>query len=214
MRPSTRTLTTLPRPEHLERLSVSLAMLDAILSPEWQDRYYSFNRAWDAEKNHRMGSMRNGCGDEYFILFTPAGAAIKGYAHEYPMAQPGAPPEGMFDGFPEAITDFLPEPAFSMENTTFCLWCLHDGEWSMGSARLTEHADPDGSEFLLELLTADPRDYQNYAKDYFEVDVPLAAIESIYAHRPLTEDLVQSVNAEVRLRDLLDEFAEVGYPIL
>jgi hypothetical protein len=106
MKPSTRALTILPPLEDLERLSMSLATLDAILSPEWQERYYSFNKAWTPQKNHRMGSMRNGCGDEYFILFTPAGAAIKGYAHEYPMARPGEPPEGMFDGFPEAITDF------------------------------------------------------------------------------------------------------------
>ncbi len=213
MKPSTRTLNSLPRPEVLERLSMSLATLDAILSPEWQDRYYSFNKTWDPTKHHRMASMRNGCGDEYFILFTEAGAAIKGYAHECPMARPGAPPEGVFDDFPQAITEFLAEPAFSIENTTFCLWCLVGGAWTAGSARFPGHDDPDGSEFLLELLTADPRDYQKYARDYFEVDVSLIAIETIYSHLPLTQELVQRVNPKAKLPSLLDDFAEIGYPV-
>lgn len=35
----------------------SLAMLDAILSPDWESRYYSFNAGWaDGEE---MASMRN-----------------------------------------------------------------------------------------------------------------------------------------------------------
>lgn len=194
-------------------MSVSLAALDAILCPEWEYRYYSFNKAWDTAKSHRMASMRNGSGDDYVILYTPAGAAIKGYAHESPMARPGDPPEGMFDGFPETITDFLAEPAFSMENTTFCLWCLRDGEWTRGSVRFPEHDDPDGSALLLGLLTADPRDYQKYARDYFEAEVPLASIESIYAHQPLTPGLARRLNAEVDFESLLDDFAEIGYPV-
>jgi hypothetical protein len=129
------------------------------------------------------------------------------------MARPGEPPEGMFDGFPEAITDFLSEPAFSMENTTFCLWCLTEGNWSIGSVRLAGQSDPDGSEFLLEMLTGDPRDYCEYAKAYFEIEVPLASVESIYEQRPLTPELVHSVNADVELASLLADMAEIGYPI-
>ncbi len=161
-----------------------------------------------------MGSMRNGSGDDYFILFTAAGAAIKGYAHEYPMASPGAPPTGMFDGFPAGIEEFLTEPAFTMENTTFCLWCLNGGEWSTGPVQFPhEHDDPDGSEFLLELLTGAPEQYQEYARDYFEVDVPLSTIKSIYAHERLTEAMVQALNPETCLNDLAADLAEIGYPV-
>jgi hypothetical protein len=213
VKPSSRDPGALPRPARLERLSMSLATLDAILSPEWEYRYYSFNKTWDAAKSHRMGSMRNGSGDDYFILFTPAGCAIKGYAHEYPMAHPGKPPAGMFDGFPKAITDFLTEPSFSIENTTFCLWCLADGAWTIGSQPFAERDDPDGSEFLLDLLAGDPRDYREYAKDYFEAEVPLASVKSIYEHRPLTPDLVHSLNANVELASLLGDMAEIGYPM-
>jgi 3' terminal RNA ribose 2'-O-methyltransferase Hen1 len=48
---------------------------------------------------------------------------------------------------------------------------------------------------------------------YFEVDVPLFAIESIYSHLPLTQELVQRVNSKTELASLLDDFAEIGYPV-
>ena len=59
-------------------------MLDAVLSPEWDSRYYSFNSHWDQET--ALASMRDGCGDGYFILFTPAGLVIKGFARESEMS--------------------------------------------------------------------------------------------------------------------------------
>jgi hypothetical protein len=58
-------------------LSKALAMLDAILSPEWEYRYYSCNGKW--APGETMASMRNGSGDGYFILFNGHGAAIKGF---------------------------------------------------------------------------------------------------------------------------------------
>ncbi len=39
---STRDLTSLPNVDDLRQLLQSLAMLDAILSPDWDGRYYSF----------------------------------------------------------------------------------------------------------------------------------------------------------------------------
>lgn len=71
---STRSLDALPSIEGLLQLSKALAMLDAVLSPEWEYRYYSFNSKWDLGES--MASMRNGSGDEYFILFNKHGAAM------------------------------------------------------------------------------------------------------------------------------------------
>jgi len=48
------------------RLTRSLAVLDAILSPAWEDRYYSFNAHWGP--GELMASMRNGQGDQWFAL--------------------------------------------------------------------------------------------------------------------------------------------------
>lgn len=213
-RPSTRNL-SLPPPDRLEKLSQSMATLDAILVPEWEYRYHSFNKGWDPERGNRMGSMRNGSGDDYVILFTNAGAAIKGYAHECPMAAPGAPPAGVFDGFPARIEEFLSESAFSMQNTTFCLWCCTGGQWSIGPVQFPQdHEDPDGSAFLLELLAGAPETYQKLASDVFEVDVSLETIERIYAHEPLAEALVRALNPEASLGDLAEDLFEIGYPVV
>ena len=57
-------------------------MLDAII-PEWEYRYYSFNAHWGP--GEVLASMRNGSGDEYYLLFSSAGAILKRFAHEAPM---------------------------------------------------------------------------------------------------------------------------------
>src|SRR6476659_3859665 len=53
------------------RLTRSLAVLDAILSPAWEDRYYSFNAHWGP--GELMASMRNGQGDQWFASINASG---------------------------------------------------------------------------------------------------------------------------------------------
>ena len=56
----------LPAVAALALRSQSLAMLEAIVSPDdWDMRLYSFDAHW--APGERMASMRNGLGDEYFI---------------------------------------------------------------------------------------------------------------------------------------------------
>lgn len=74
------TLAKLPDVETLRRLCQSLPPLDATLCPEHEYRYSLFNSKWSADV--MLASMQNGAGDEYFILFNPAGAILRGYDHE------------------------------------------------------------------------------------------------------------------------------------
>lgn len=71
----------LAEPRDLERICRGLAALDALMSEEWQYRYYSFNAAW--APGERMASMRNGSGDDWFIVFAPAGVFVKSFGHEH-----------------------------------------------------------------------------------------------------------------------------------
>ena len=113
---STRDLRGLPGIDALRRLCQSLALLDSILEPEWEFRYYSFNSRWS--RGRRMASMRNGQGDEWFIQFERRGAAMKGFDHESPMADPdNCPWPGVLDSVPKAFASFRKEPAFSMQDT-------------------------------------------------------------------------------------------------
>ena len=77
---STRELTRLPDLRSFRRLTRALALLDAIMSPDWEYRYYSFNAHW--AEGEMMASMRNGSEDHWFALLCPAGVALHGLAHE------------------------------------------------------------------------------------------------------------------------------------
>lgn len=210
-----RRLATLPDVESFRRLSQSLAVLDAILSPEWEYRYYSFNSKWAA--NEMMASMRNGTGDDYFVLFNPAGAIIKGFAHESPMS-PYANESlkvwpGVLDEVPGEFTSFLSEPAFSIESITFCLWRKYEqSTWQVGTINYPEANDPDGSEELLWMLDGNPSSYQEFIESYYEVEIELSAIEHIYQHKALTDAVIQALNADASLADLQADIEEIGYP--
>lgn len=206
----------LPDVDTLRRLMQSLAMLDAILSPEWEYRYFSFNRRWLS--GEQMGSMRNGQGDHYFALFNSAGCWLKGFDHEAPMSPFASDPPkiagGVLDGVPAEFQACLTEPAFVVDETTFCVWRGHsDRAWQRGSVTFPAgEEDPDGSAGLLQYLDGRPQTYHDWATEYYERDVPLAAIRSIYAHKPVNQSLVTELNAEVALSELNDDVDEIGYP--
>ncbi|MFJ5881417.1 hypothetical protein [Kitasatospora cineracea] len=210
----------LPSIADLRKLCRSLAMLDAILSPDWEDRYHSFNAGWaDGEE---MASMRNGSGDEYSIVFSAAGACVRGFDHEAPMSpygDDGEPWPGVIDEVPEAFRPFVAEPAFTDENdvpaVTACLWReAADDRWRHGAIDFpTGCPDPDGAAGLFALLVdRSPEAFQRFAEDYYEVHPDLEAVRDVYALRPLSRELVSSLNPEVTLADLAEDIAEIGYP--
>lgn len=118
---SSQNLQMLPAINDLKRWSQSWALLDAILQPEWDLRYYSFNAHWGAET--QMASMRDGSGDDYFLVFDSIGAIVKGFSHESNMSphlkNPSRVWPGVLDDVPSVFSQFLSEPAFSLEDTTF-----------------------------------------------------------------------------------------------
>ena len=93
-----------------------MAVLEAVLSPEWEHRCHSFDDRWSEKES--MASMRNGAGDEYSIVFSAAGAYVRGFDHESPMspyAQDGPWP-GVLDEVPDVFRRCVEEPAFSDED--------------------------------------------------------------------------------------------------
>jgi len=190
-------------------------MLDAVLSPDWEYRYYSFNSKWAPDE--MMASMRNGSGDEYFILFNSAGAIIKGFDHESPMSPYASESQatwpGVLDEVPTEFHGFLAEPAFSIQDTTFCVWRRHgDATWQTGKMTYPHATDPDGSEGLLFILDGNPTTYQAFAEDYYGQNIELAAVAHIYEHKALTPEILIGLNADVTIEELEDEVAGIGYP--
>jgi hypothetical protein len=202
----------LPDIPAFRKLTRALAMLDAIMSPGWEFRYYSFDSRW--ADRQMMASMRNGSGDHWSALLTPAGIALHGLAHEAPNYRQDSPWPGLFDGLPsEFHSDFLHEPAFDTANSTFCLWRLtSDSRWHRGPVRLPPGDDPDGSAELLAILAGDPQQYVRFADEYYERRIAVEDVAAIYRHEPLTTALVHRLNPDVSLEALATDADGIGYP--
>lgn len=211
-------LSALPSIESLENLCISLAMLDAIMSPEWEYRYFSFNAKWgDGE---RLGSMRNGSGDEYYVYFSDEGAIIKGFDHESEMS-PYANDKltvwpGVLDGVPYGFHEFLKDPSMPPEYTTFCIWRLYsDSSWQTGQVDYPKSdSGADGSEWLLFALDENPETYAEFAAEYYETSIDLDAVRKIYARALLTDEIVTNLNSELKVADLSADLEEIGYPVV
>jgi hypothetical protein len=203
----------LPDLTALRRRAQSLAMLDAIVSPDWEFRYYSFDAHWG--EGEEMASMRNGSGDDWFLLMDRAGAALKGLAHEYPLAGDRVFAAEVQRQVPPAFASFLREPAFSMEWLSYCYWrAADDAAWHkvVHPDPLLASADDGSSEFLAHLVEP-PSSYRAFADEYYELDLPLTAIEAVYGHTPLTPGLVRSLNAELPMSRARELAGEIGYPV-
>ncbi len=213
---STRDLSSLPDVDRLRAALQSMALLDAILEPEWELRYYSFNARWGDGK--QLGSMRNGQGDDFHAVFSAAGCFLKGFAHEAKMSPYGRRPKAVWpavlDAVPREFAGCLKEPAFSMEDTTFCVWRRYaDPGWQCGPVAFPAGVDdPDGSAELLSPLDGRPATYRAWAEDYYRQAVPLAAVRHVFAHRPLTLAVIKQLNPEMTLKKLEADRAEIDYP--
>jgi len=217
MKISSRNVEMMPGIKDLEKISQSIAMLDAILSPEWEYRYYSFNSKWGEKE--KMASMRNGSGDDYFILFDEVGAVIKGFAHESPMTPYSNERHeiwpGVLTNIPREFSSFLSEPAFSLEDTTFCIWRKHtDLLWQTGDIIFPEGNDPDGSEDLLFILDGNPLTYKLWAEEYYETSVTLSCVEHVFNHLPLNKNIIFALNNNLSLTDLQEDILEISYPFV
>ncbi|WP_239150436.1 hypothetical protein [Streptomyces sp. SID13588] len=204
-------------------LSRAMAMLDAILSPDWESRYYSFDTHWSPTEE--MASMRDGSGNDYSVVFSSAGAYARGFDHESPMSpykfSPMAPWPGLLDEVPEAFRTCLTDLAFSLPDgthrATTCFWREHsDTEWKAGAVDFPQRAggDADGANWLFSLLVdGRPEAYQQFAEDYYEAPVNLDTVCHFYNLRPMSQSIVTSLNAEVSLKELANDIIQIGYPM-
>lgn len=210
---------SLPDIDRLRDLCRSAAVLEAILSPVWESRYYSFSADWSPEEE--MASMRNGSGDEYSIVFSAAGAYVRAFAHESVMSPyvNEGPWPGVLDSVPGVFGSCVQEPAFCDETglplVTACLWRgTDDDRWHVGEIDYPDgENDADGAARLFGLLTDPvPETFQRFAEDYYQVSVDLEAVRHIYSLRPLTERVISTLNPGITLADLAEDLDEARYP--
>ncbi|MBO2458345.1 hypothetical protein [Actinomadura violacea] len=213
---------TLPPIATGRALSQSIAVLDAVLSPDGYATY-TFDRRWGPDQE--LASMSNGSGDEYSIAFTATGAFVRGFSHESTMSPYGdddyRPWPGLVESVPAEFAEQVTEPAFSHEGhsgpfftATVCLWRRHEDPcWQVGDIAFPAEEDPDGSAWLFDLLIdGTPEGYCAHASGNFEVSVDAADVRQVFEHRALTADLVRRINPDADLASLAEVLDTIGYP--
>jgi hypothetical protein len=191
---STENLNLLPNPSDLKKICKSISALEAIICPEWEYRYYSYQKNWS--ENEEFCEMRNGQGDQMLIVFNENGTCINGFAHESEMnGWKNIPieekksfteklfgskkeiateftqiiPKGVVENLPKLFNEFIfGEPVKSI-GTTFCIWQTEvDNNWKIGKVDLPKNDYKDGSSDLLQLLDGKSITYKNWAENYYE----------------------------------------------
>ncbi len=195
-------------PEKLKLRLQALAALEAILSPEWEYRYYSFNSRWgDSEQ---MGLIRNGSGDDVFFLFNEWGCFLKGFSHKYPRNQISG--DDFYENIPAPMKRASKEPAFSPYNVSYCAWRLfNDSKWhsSVKEDQLNEDIY-----FLLDGLSGQAESYHRFAADYHEVEAAIGLVTDIFEFAPISKSMAKTLNPDVAFTDLCIELEEIGFPVV
>ena len=190
-----------PSESEIKRKLQSLAMLDAILMPDWTLRYFSFNSKWGS--NEMMGSMRDGQGGEFFFLFDAVGAAGKIYSKETAL---GPNAVSSLNSIPAEFSSFLNEPAFSLNLASCYLWQRsRESAWSVVPASVTQLP-------FLGFVADEGEHYRAWANDYYEADLTANAVRSAFLQQLLTPAFIRSINPNAEIEAVFSDAKEIGYP--
>lgn len=205
----------------------ALAVLEAVLNAS--DPYFTYATAWSGAQEAAL--MDNGSGDDYAIVFSPAGAYARGFAHESamsPWTDEGLEVwPGLVDAVPEAFRAYVTEPAFCDDDGDGCepvprvtvvFWReTSDEAWRTGPVEFPAddpHGYADGARDLFRVLVAGtPEAYRDFAEAYHERPVDLDAIRHVFARRPLTETLIRTLNPQAHVPRVAKAVADIGYPM-
>ncbi|WP_404959375.1 hypothetical protein [Streptomyces sp. 147326] len=200
------------------------AMLEAVMDASGFG-FFAYAASWSGTEEAAL--MDNGSGDDYAIVFSPAGAYARGFAHESRMSPYGdedlAVWPGLVDAVPAAFRRYVTEPAFCDEGVpraTVVFWReAGDAAWRTGPVEFPAddpHGYADGAEDLFGVLAAGtPEAYRDFAEDYYEPERPLDldAICHVFALRPLTEAVITALNPGADPAGAARAAARIGYPV-
>ena len=205
---STKDFNLLPNQKRLQTICKAISVLDAIISQEWEYRYYSYNNKWADDEE--FFEMRDGSGDQMLILFKQDGCVINGFAHEYPQQEK----QKLTKNLPAMFNEFMFDEPVKTIGTTFCLWTTGNTSWQLGQMESYE----DGSGEMLNIFDGNPQTYMDWATEYFEGSyvqsgIPLETVTKIYNGEILTKEMVLTIVEELEdLEQLEADLDEIGYP--
>ncbi|MFE6049237.1 hypothetical protein ACFQ6N_00590 [Kitasatospora sp. NPDC056446] len=210
---------SLPAPDELRARCRSLALLDAIVSvPFAADHVYEV----DWRPGVDLAFMENGSGDQYAVVFDPAGVFLYGFDHESDATpwreEDRAHWPGLLDGLPAALAQYAEAPEFvflDFFDATVCAWFeTGSTSWQCGPVEFAD-GETDGADWLFRLLTeADGAGaFVGFAEDYHECSVDRAAVEAVLKGVPLDRRTVAALSATADFDVIATRARALGYPV-
>jgi len=175
----------------------NFALADAIISPNWESRYFSYNGKWSAAEE--VASLRDGCGGEWFLWLSANLAAYKCLSPEDGLM---ADLENAKTKIPTDYDSFITDPAFSMDRAT-CIWYWEDSSWQKQGLSV---------EYLIDLeaiIKWTTKDYHAWATDYYEREIDIKALDNLF-ETTFSEETALKLNSEVDMSELRKELMEMG----
>lgn len=188
----------LPSIAETKKRSQGLALLDAILMPEWEHRYFSFNCKWDEGGSEMMASMRDGSGGEYFLHFSGSGAVGKVL-----FEQSVDDAYLLLSRVPGCFSSFKNESAFKLDDTTFYFWRTNeDKEWFALPDNLSSYAH-------LGFLVGGDAYYHNWAESYYEKNINAEVLKKVFNSLSIDPPQLEILNPYLTFEDLRNDLAEI-----
>ncbi|MEE1821642.1 hypothetical protein PUR61_05445 [Streptomyces sp. BE20] len=191
----------LPDPAVLLARCRAIALLDGILDAHAPT--HSFVCDW--REGVDLALMDNGSGDQYAIVFDPAGVFLYGFDHESDASpwreEDRAHWPSLLDGLPASLAHYAETPEFQFEgffDATVCAWRESGAsEWRCGPVEFAPD-ESDGADWLFGLLVdGSPDAYVSFAEDYFERAVDREAVAAVLQGAPLTRRTVAALSPSV-----------------
>lgn len=194
-----RDINSLPSIKSVMRVSQGLALLDAIIMPDWEYRYFSFNGRWSNDSVEKMASMRDGSGSEYFIHFSKSGAVGKVLSPEEWLNNSA---KGL-RAIPECFSEFKSEAAFNLKYASFFFWReFNNPSWQISP-------NDKHSLALLDFIVNGFEAYHSWAEEYYERIIDKQVAEEVFNSLSTLESQLLILNPELSLKELEDDLCEI-----
>ena len=174
-----------------------LSLLNAIIEPDWECRYYSYNSKWS--ENEEMSSLRDSCGGEWFIWFSGSLIAYKCTS----------PEDGLYDQFhklvdkvPEEYSLFVNEPAFSMSRGS-AIWYLDSRDWVELGLAINDLPNP---KTIYEMSASI---FCEFVEDFYEQELDEGIVEKIL-NGDFSIEMAKKINPDIDLASLKEDMNEIG----
>lgn len=192
-------ISDLPSPDRVKRHSQGLALMDAIMMPEWEYRYFSFNCNWDGHHKEMLASMRDGQGSEYFLHFSEQGVAGKVLSAGHQLTDSKA----FLRNVPAIFSGFANEPAFDLQSATFFFWRdASANQWLSSPSDLKSYP-------LLGFLVDGALAYQKWAENYYEKKINADVLEEVFASLKITAGQLRILNPDITIDELDGDINEI-----